>query len=99
MPAPTDASPGFPIEPRYQYKNVTSGAVTVKASKGFLHSIIVNTTAAGTITVFDSLSGSGTKIATLKASIAEGSYIYDCAFATGLTVVLGASSDITVTYR
>jgi hypothetical protein len=59
---------------------------------GTLHSVIVNTTAAGTVTLADS---KGT-IAVLKASIAEGTYYYDIDVNT-LTVTQTAASDITVT--
>lgn len=58
---------------------------------GTLHSVIVNTTAAGTITLADS---KGT-IAVLKTSIAEGTYYYDIDVNT-LTVTQTAASDISV---
>jgi hypothetical protein len=77
----------------------TATTTTVKSGTGILGGIFVNTTAAGTITVYDSLTASGTKIATLKASIAEGAYLRNVSFATGLTIVTGAASDITVSYR
>ena len=81
------------------YSNITSGATTVvKSAAGHLHSITVNATAAGTITIYDNTAASGTKIGTLKASIVEGTYTFDVAFATGLTIVTGAASDITVSY-
>jgi len=83
----------------YGYKNIATATTTVvKSGVGILHSIVVNTTAAGAITVYDNTAGSGTKIATLKASVVEGSYIFDVAFATGLTIITAAASDITVTY-
>jgi hypothetical protein len=59
--------------------------------QGTLHSVIVNTTAAGTVTLADS---KGT-IAVLKTSIAEGTYYYDIDVNT-LTVTQTAASDITV---
>jgi len=61
-------------------------------SGGFLHAVNVNTTAAGTITLADSL---GT-IAILKTSVAEGAYIYDVICSGFLEVTLGAASDVTV---
>jgi hypothetical protein len=70
----------------------------VKLGPGILKSITVNTTAAGSITVYDNTAASGTKIGTLKASVAEGTYQYDAYFAIGLTVVTAAASDITVVY-
>lgn len=85
---------------KFEYKNITTGATTVvKSGTGVLKAITVNSTAAGTITVYDNTSAAGTKIATLKASVVEGTYEYNIAFATGLTIVTGAASDITVSYR
>lgn len=81
------------------YSNITTATTTVvKGSAGYLHSITVNTTAAGTITIYDNTSAAGSKIGTLKASIGENTYVYDVAFGTGLTIVTGAASDITVSY-
>ncbi len=69
------------------------GAASIVAEgNGTLHGIAVNTTAAGTITIADA---TGT-IAVLKASIAEGLYLFDVNFAGYLSVVLAAASDITV---
>ncbi len=85
--------------PSFGFSNIATNTTTVvKIGAGHLHSIVINTTAAGTITVYDNTAGSGTKIAILKASVVEGTYLYDCAFSTGLTIVTGAASDITVTY-
>lgn len=80
--------------------NITTAATTtVKSGRGNLGRIVVNTTAAGSITVYDNTAGSGTKIATLKASIVEGTYTFECRFFTGLTIVTAGASDITVTWE
>jgi hypothetical protein len=80
-------------------KNITTATTTVVVSRpGTLKRICVNTTAAGSITVYDNTAASGTKIGTLKASIAEGTYLQGIRFVTGLTVVTAAASDITVVY-
>ena len=65
--------------------------IAVLEGAGRLHAIVVNATAASTIIVADA---KGT-IATLKASIAEGHYVYDVDVTT-LTVDLNGASDITV---
>lgn len=84
----------------FNHRNITTGTTTVvKSGAGVLKSITVNTTAAGAITVYDNTSAAGTKIATLKSSVVEGTYQYDVAFATGLTIVTAAASDITVAYN
>lgn len=88
------------VEHRYAYKNISTATTTViQTQPGFLHAITINTTAAGAITVYDNTAGAGTKIATLKASVVEGTYLYDIVFRTGLTIVTAAASDITVSYR
>ncbi len=66
-----------------------------------LKNIVVNTTAAGTITIVDSAaSGTSTPVVgILKASVAEGTYIYNCAMAHGLQIITAGASDITVTWN
>ncbi len=82
------------------FSNITTATTTtVKSGSGLLHTLSINSTAAGTITIYDNTAASGTKIATIKASVVEQTYIYDIAFTTGLTIVTGAASDITVSYR
>lgn len=89
-----------PVDVGYSALNIaTATTTTVKSGAGYLHSIVVNTTAAGSITIYDNTAGSGTKIATLKASIGENTYLYDVNFSVGLTIVTGAASDITATYK
>jgi hypothetical protein len=74
---------------------VAAGAI-VCGSQGKLFAVVVNTTAAAAIT----LSDSKRTIATLKASIAEGHYIYGNAdgldFADFLKVATTSTNDITV---
>lgn len=88
--------------PPFTYTNIASGTTTViKASSGVLHSVTINTTAAAAITLYDNASAaSGTKIATIAASPAIGqTFIYDCSFINGLTIVTAGASDITVSWK
>ncbi len=88
------------VEERFQPTNLTAAATTViKTGAGVLHSIVINATAAGSITLYDNTAASGVKIGTLKASIGENTYTYNGTFSTGLTVVLAAASDVTVMWR
>jgi hypothetical protein len=83
----------------YEKTNITTGTTTqVFTGPGVLHSIIVNTTAAGTIKIIDGTSGTTANVGTLKASVVEGAYRYDVNMANGCRIVTGAASDITVTY-
>lgn len=88
------------VEHQYSYARIsTATTTTVKSGAGFLHTLTVSSTAAGTITIYDNTAGSGTIIAQLKASIAEQTFIYDVSFSSGLTIVTGAASGLTVSYR
>ena len=83
-----------------QYNHISTATSTViKSTAGFLHTLTINTTAAGVITVFDNTSCSGTTIAAFAASATIGTYTYDVAFTTGLCVTTGAASDVTVSFR
>jgi hypothetical protein len=64
------------------------------ASSGILGAVIVNTTAAAALTISDK---KGT-IATLKASIAEGTYPFNVAFSGFLKVATTSTNDVTVTH-
>lgn len=85
----------------YNFTDIsTATTTTVKTGGGILHNITINTTAASTITIYDSLTGTGTKIATIAASPVIGSnFTYDVSFTTGLTIVTAGASDITVSWR
>lgn len=76
----------------------TTDAVLLKSSSGVLHSVILSETSATPVVIWDSTGSGGNKIATLKASIAEGDYIFDCRFAKGLYIENPGASKLTVTY-
>ena len=90
----------------FNYYNITTQTTAaVQTKKGWLHSIVINTPLAnGVVTVYDSLSGSGTKIATITSPgtlLTNGpiTAIYDVSFGIGLTVVTsGANQDVTVNW-
>lgn len=63
----------------------------VAGSGGTLRAIVINTTAAAAVTISDKR---GT-IATLKASIAEGTYYYDVDYAGFLKVATTSTNDVT----
>lgn len=78
-------------------KTYISTATTTKVStvKSVLHSIVVGETTAGAITVKDG----ATTVAVLKASIAEGDYVFDMVINGELSVVTAGASKITVTWK
>lgn len=88
---------------KYNYSNISTNTTTIVArGKGTLHSIVINTSGASsnTCTIYDSTTGSGTKIATIDTAGNTGTIIYDVYFTNGLTIVTatGTPADITVTY-
>lgn len=65
-----------------------------------LRNIIVNTTAAGTITIVDAAAGASTPVVgIIAASVLAGTYEYNCVMARGIQIITGAASDITVTWN
>lgn len=81
----------------YQY-TYSEGSETIQVftGKGQLHAIVVGETAAGTIGIIDGTSGSTVNVATLEASIPEGTYEFNCSIAEGLRIIAGAGSKFTV---
>lgn len=105
---PISTTNPLPVQPYVtnSFVNIPTATTTaVKASAGVLHAIIINkAVASGIITIYDSLAASGTKIGTITfpatlLNDAPYSLLYDLAFATGLTIVTSAATDLTVVYR
>jgi len=88
------------VEQQMNPTNITTATTTtVKSGAGYFECITINATAAGTITIYDNTAASGTKIATIKASIVESSYFYYAKFVNGLTIVTAGAGDVTVAWR
>ena len=82
-----------------QYEYISTATTTqVVTGQGTLNSIIVGTTAAGTIKVIDSVLGVTTNLAELETSVVEGTYEFNLRFNTGLKIITGSTSKITVVY-
>lgn len=85
------------------YANITTKTTTtLKAGAGTLSRVVINKVgSADTIAIFDSLTGTGTLIGTITSGLEGNTFAYDCAFATGLTLVTGGTTagDYTVVYR
>ena len=89
----------------YLENNITTAATTtIKSGAGLLGKIVVNKAIAlGVITIYDSLSGSGTKLGTITygAALLSDPPLtghYEGQFAIGLTIVTSLAMDITVCY-
>lgn len=89
----------------YKYTYISSATSTDVTGNGStpitakLIRIIVTETAAGTISIYDALSGATTTtVSVMKASIAEGTYEYGITFARGIQVVTAGASKVTVVW-
>lgn len=81
----------------YQPTYISSATTTQVASgKCILHAITIGETAAGTIKIIDGTSGSTVNVAELKASIAEGTYTFDCTMALGIRIITAGATKCTV---
>lgn len=94
----------------YSYRHYTSAnasntaGVLVKGGAGELGPVVINTTSAVALTLYDSsatATSSATKIGILKASIAEQSLEYNVAFTKGLMIEIPGAydGDITIGVR
>ncbi len=90
-----------PLQTAPIYKHLTTGTTVCKYGAGTLHSIIVNTPANQTVTLYDNTAGSGTVMAviTLGNNTVPIELHYDMDFYTGLTIVLSGTVDITAIYE
>ena len=84
----------------YKYTNISTQTTTqVFSGPCRLIRIVINTTAAGAITVVDNTSGTTPPVATIAASPVIGSvFYYGIKLTTGLRIVTAAASDITVVW-
>lgn len=73
----------------------TATSTLVRAGRCTLSRIVLTETAAGTISIYDGLSASGTLVAVLKASIAEGTYSFQMNLSVGCFIVTAAASKLT----
>jgi len=95
--------PAFPTN-HINYSHINSnGTTTIKPAPGWLHALTLNNpVATSVITIYDSLSGSGTVIGVITVPSGQGivSLPYECSFNVGLTIVMAtAASDITVSWE
>lgn len=97
-------APARITESSYNKLNIAGAATTlVKSGPGLFKRLVINKAVlSGVITIYDSLSASGTKIATITnpATLLANQNVleYGCGFGIGLTVVTSAADDITVIY-
>lgn len=73
----------------------TATTTLIATGRGVLKRIVLGETAAGTITVYDNITATGTVLAVLKASIAERTYEIGANFSVGCTIVTAGASKLT----
>lgn len=77
----------------------TATTTVVKSEAGTLGCIVVTGGTAGTIVVYDNTAGSGKVIASFDSTNALADYKFYCKFNTGLTVVTGGATKLSVVYQ
>jgi len=89
-----------PLRTDYKYAHISTATTTqVLTGNCSLVRIVINTTSAGAITVYDNIAGATTNIVgVIKASAPEQSLEYGVKLGQGLQVVTAGASDITVVY-
>lgn len=76
---------------------ISTATTTVVASgPGVVVRIIVTGGTLGAIDLYNNIAASGTKIAAFDATTGRGTYEIGAVFTTGLTVVTGAATNVTV---
>lgn len=84
----------------YEKAYISTAATTqVYTGRCILDAIVVNSTAAGTISIIDATSGSTVNVGILASGVAAGVYEYHCVMNAGIRIITGAASDITVLYH
>ena len=92
-----DILSGTTIQNSYSY-TATAATTVVKTGQGVLRRLIVEGGTTGTIIIYDNTAASGTIIASFDTTNALANYQFDVPFVTGLTVVTGGNTKITVIY-
>lgn len=85
-------------------KNIATSTTTlVKTGAGVLRKVIINSkgTVASAITIYDNVEASGTVLAIIDSLNLSGTFYFDLAFTTGLTIVTTGTvaPNVTVTYN
>lgn len=87
----------------YGYSHISTATNTqISAKAGAMHTIVINTSVASTITVVDTSAANcsgGNNIAIFAASAPVGAYLYDIQFSNGLCITTAGASDLTVSFR
>lgn len=94
------AWPGPSVRDGWNYNYIVTATTTViKSGPGLLHTLNVTGGTTGTIIVYDNTAASGSIIASYSTTNAPATYTFDVAFATGLTVITSAATQLTVSYK
>ena len=103
----TVAVSNFPVTANSYSHIANTTATAVKATSGTLHTLTVNTPAAGTVSIFDLASASCTAtpstntvaVLTIGASTPPVTFIYDVNFTNGICVKASATMDLAASYQ
>jgi hypothetical protein len=95
-----------PVNPAvFAYRHISTATNTqVKSSGGYVHTVSINGGTAGIVTVVDTSAANcsgGTTVAVIETIAATNptSMTFDAIFNTGICVITGAASDVTVSFK
>jgi len=78
---------------------LTAGTTLIKTGPGIVHTVsILGAKSSSSISMYDSLTGSGTLIAQFGTGAQAVTFTFDAKFNTGLTVVIPSGDTLTVTF-
>lgn len=86
------------VQQQMSYQYISTATTTTIPGANFLHSIIVTGGTAGTIVIYNNSAGSGAVVASFDSTNALETYTFNCKLSTGLTIVTGAATKLTVLY-
>ena len=85
------------------HRSASNATTTIKSGAGVLKRVTVNKlgSASNTCTIYNNTAGSGTIIAVIDTTLAQGTFEYALVFSTGLTIVTatGSAADLTLVYQ
>ncbi len=86
----------------YAYHISANGTYLIKAGLGTIGTVTVNSRGTGgnTLTLYDGTDATGTVLAVIDTTAAQGSYLFDLLIGTGIFVELvgGVAADVTVAW-
>ncbi len=84
---------------QYQYTLISGVSQNqIFTGRGTFHGVVVGSTSIAALKIGDAITGTSSTVGTLKASIAEGDYLYDASISAGLRITLDGTTSAPGSY-